>query len=860
MAGRNIKNNIETNIRINTKGAEKSSKKLYKDIADGQEKVSRGNKKVGGGKKGIAGLAASFKMLKASVLGAIPALGKLAMALISTGIGAIVVAIGALSALFISAAKKGAQFEKALSGLKAVAQATDEELSTLSDQAKKLGSTTAFTASQVVGLQTELAKLGFSIQEIRESTPAILDLAASLDVDLSEAASFAGATVNAFNLTTQETQRVVDVMAKSAITSAQDFSTLRESFGKAAPAANALGVSVEKTAALLGVLADSNIKGSEAGTALKNSFIELKKKGLSLEEGLAKIKGSSDKLLTAIELAGKRGGPALLVLAQKSEDLDGLTESLENAEGAAKAVAETRLDNLAGDTTKLASAWEGFLLQIEDGSGILNKISRGAVQFLTAAIGGLGKALNLIGFIAKEAFNGINNRIQGSAKIVKGIFASIGSAVTIFANEALLQLSRVPLLGRAIDKDAANKRIQDAKAILKGGLASIQEGVDDFKKQQLLDQTIGARFAADQAAKDEDLKQKAIQRKKSEYQEIQDEEDAKAEEEALKKEEKRLEKVDKLRQKFLKKQQDFDDITEEQKLERKRERALADLEELSTTTAEKRELEASINAYYDDLEKQREAEKLIEDQEQQLTLDEIELQRLRDLNEAKLEDELAFLESKRLLALSNEKLTQKEIDAINKKSENAKNKVRDTYVKAEEDGQAAVVDAALDGAAAAFGIAQEVGVAKMIMAAPEAISGSFKEAAKNYAPPMSLAMGALGAAGTVAPIIKGLSDIKKARFTKKSTGPAPGGNISANIGSSASAAGPTGINVDTISDIAANNSARLGLDTSLGDGASATAANNIMGGSQSHVLFSEDAYTDFQAQVSFKESKTSIGG
>lgn len=858
MAGRNIKNNIETNIKINTKGAEKSSKKLYGDIADGQKKVQQGNAKIGGGKKGITGLAGSFTVLRGAVLSAIPALGKLAMALISTGVGAIVVAIGALTALFISAAKKGAQFEKALSGLKAVAQATDEELSTLSDQAKKLGSTTAFTASQVVGLQTELAKLGFSIQEIRESTPAILDLAASLDVDLSEAASFAGATVNAFNLTTQETQRVVDVMAKSAITSAQDFTTLRESFSKAAPAANALGVTVEETAALLGVLADSNIKGSEAGTALKNSFIELKKKGLSLEEGLAKITNSSDKLLTAIELAGKRGGPALLVLAQKAGDIDTLTESLENAEGAAKGVAETRLDNLSGDTTKLASAWEGFLLQIEDGSGVLNKLSRGAVQALTFAIGGLGKALNLIQFIAKEAFNGINTRIQGSAKIVKGIFVTIGSAVKIFANEALLQISKVPLLGRAIDADAAKRRIKEAKATLTTGLNSIKEGVDDFRKQSLLDQTLGARFRAEQAEKDADLEQKAIQKKVAEYQELQDEEDEKARQKALKEEEKRLEKVDKLRQKFIKKQQDFEDTTEEEKLARKRERALADLDQLKTTVEERRELEKSINEYYDDLEQQRKDEKLVEDQEQQLVLDELELQRLRDLNEAKLEDELAFLESKRLLALQQEGLTQKEIEAINKQYENAKDKVRDTFVKSEEESQKAVVDAALDGAAASFGIAQEVGVAKMIMAAPEAVSGSFKEAAKNYAPPLSLAMGALGAAGTIAPIIKGLSDIKKARFSKKS-GPAPGGTISSSV-ATGGASSPAGITADTINDIAANNSARLGLDTSIGDSASASAASNILGGSQNHVIFSEDAYTDFQAQVSFKESKTSIGG
>jgi len=138
-------------------------------------------------------------------------------------------------------------------------------------------------------------------------------------------------------------------MAESAASSAQDFSTLKESFTKAAPAASALGVSVERTSALLGVLANSGITGSEAGTALKNSFIELKKEGLTLEEGLAKIKNSSDKLGTAIDLAGKRGGPAILILSKNKEGIGELEDKLNGASGAAERMAEIKLDNLAGD-------------------------------------------------------------------------------------------------------------------------------------------------------------------------------------------------------------------------------------------------------------------------------------------------------------------------------------------------------------------------------------------------------------------------------------------------------------------------------------------------------------------------------
>jgi hypothetical protein len=117
-------------------------------------------------------------------------------------------------------------------------------------------------------------------------------------------------------------------------------------------------------------------------------------------------------------------------------------------------------------------------------------------------------------------------------------------------------------------------------------------------------------------------------------------------------------------------------------------------------------------------------------------------------------------------------------------------------------------------------------------------------------------MGAAGAAGTIIPIIKGLADIKKARFPggkgKKSGG--GGGSISLST-----AAGSTGITASAVTDIAANNAARLGIDPSLGAGASSVASNNVLGGAQQGVIFSESSYRDFQGQVDFKESKTTIG-
>ena len=348
--------------------------------------TSNASKDLNKGTVAAKGLSGSLKGVGAAAQTATGGIKAMAMALVSSGVGVVVLGLGSLVAGLGSVINKSTEFEKALSTLEAVTGSSKAEISSLSDLAKELGSTTAFTASQVVELQTELAKLGFTSDEIKNSTAAILDLAASLDVGLGEAAEFSGSLVKSFGLTTEETSRIVDVMASSTSSSALNFDSLRESLKLVAPASKATGVSIEETTALLGVLADRGLKGSIAGTGLAKTFVKLKQKGISLEEGMRRVKDSAEPLVTAIDLVGEVAGKTFLTLSSGQQDIAGLTKTLEDSEGAAQAMAEIKLDNLAGDTTKLASAWEGLLLSIEDGTGTISSMARGFIQFTTSIV------------------------------------------------------------------------------------------------------------------------------------------------------------------------------------------------------------------------------------------------------------------------------------------------------------------------------------------------------------------------------------------------------------------------------------------------------------------------------------------
>ena len=261
------------------------------------------------------------------------------------------------------------EFDQGVANLASVLGTTQDKIIALSEDAKRLGSTTRFTAGQVAQLQTEFAKLGFNETEILNATESTLSLAGATGTDLARSAEVAGSTLRAFGLNASEMQRVTDVMAKSFSTSALDMESFAESMKYVAPVSKAAGVSLEETSAMLGALADNGIKGSSAGTALRRIFSEMATTGKPVKEALAEISDRGLNLTDAMDEVGRSAQTALLVLSKSQEKVGNLTETYENAEGSAKSMADTQLNTLGGALDLLSSAWEGYILKINSASG-----------------------------------------------------------------------------------------------------------------------------------------------------------------------------------------------------------------------------------------------------------------------------------------------------------------------------------------------------------------------------------------------------------------------------------------------------------------------------------------------------------
>ena len=313
-------------------------------------------------------------------------------------------------------------FDKANADLAATMGVSRKQIADLTNDQKRLGATTKFTATEVAGLQKEFAKLGFNQKEILNATEATLNLAAAVDTDLANAAMVAGATLRGFGLDASEMNRVTDVMAMSFTKSALDISNFTESMKYVAPIAGQTGVSIEFTTAMLGKLADAGVKGSQAGTSLRRILTEMAKTGLPAAQAFDKVAKSGISVTDAMDEVGRTAQTALLVLSKSKDSVNDLADALDNAAGSAERMAKEQLESLSGKIVLMTSAWDGFILSLERGDGVISNVFKGLVSEITSTIEwwrkfneATGSATEIFGKKTEEGFTQQLKQLQSEA-------------------------------------------------------------------------------------------------------------------------------------------------------------------------------------------------------------------------------------------------------------------------------------------------------------------------------------------------------------------------------------------------------------------------------------------------------------
>ncbi|WP_292017439.1 MULTISPECIES: phage tail tape measure protein [unclassified Megasphaera] len=349
-------------------------------------------------------------------------------------------------------------FEQEMSAVKAISGATEDEFQRLTDAAMKMGAETKFSAKESAQALEYMGMAGWKSDEMIAGLPGVMNLAAASGEDLGRVSDIVTDAMTSFKLAASDATMFSDVLAATATSSNTNVGKMGYTFQYVAPLAGALGYTIQDTALAIGAMADAGIKGEQAGTSLralltrlasptKDSAEAMQTLGLSITDSAGNMRPLRDilidirngfKQLTPAEqaqvasaLAGQEAMSGLLGIVNESDDkFNSLADSIDNSAGAAKKMADIRLDNLAGDLEYLSGDWDAFTMSLMKGntSNGLRDFVKEADKLLSDFSGvveehGLGarSVLSLIGEGIKDlkdkflAFDGIGSVLAGGA-------------------------------------------------------------------------------------------------------------------------------------------------------------------------------------------------------------------------------------------------------------------------------------------------------------------------------------------------------------------------------------------------------------------------------------------------------------
>lgn len=297
-----------------------------------------------------------------------------------------------LAGLGAAAIKTSVDFGKSMSRVQAVTGASDAQLQELQKTATEWGSKTKYSASECAQAMYEMGSAGWDSQHIISGLGAVLTGASAGNMELADASKIVTNAISAFGLTAEDSQHVVDVLAKTASASTTEVSDLGMAFTQCSGVAGALRFSVDDVSIALGLMANKGINSEKAGTALRNIMVnltqstgqvkgELDRLGVSALNSDGSVKPLRDtigqlrekfstmsdaqKESTAQMLAGKEGMAGLLAIVNSSPtDFNNMVMAIDQANGSAKTMSDTLENNTNGKLTTMKSALESVAITI----------------------------------------------------------------------------------------------------------------------------------------------------------------------------------------------------------------------------------------------------------------------------------------------------------------------------------------------------------------------------------------------------------------------------------------------------------------------------------------------------------------
>ena len=427
----------------------------------------------------------------------------------------------------------GRAFNDQMAKVQAVTDATTEEFKMMRNEALRLGGSTRYTASEAGEAMENLTRNGLSAADATAILESTLHLAQANVIDLGAAADITTNMLNSFHMGVDQSNRVSDVMSKTAANSATNILGLNEAMQNTAPIAYTLGISFEETNAALGVLADNNVKGAQAGTMLKQIIMGLtsptaaqvevfKKYGIEIDQNTVRTEGLTKTLMrlkdsgimsskTSVkdlgDVFGRLAAPSAMTLMNS---LDGLQQKLEivsDAAGTTDRMFQQSYSNVTVSIDSLKSAFESLLITIFDSAsgsmtGPLDSITAG-ITYVRDNFESLAHVVGTI--LASFSLVKIVQHIRESATLSSSsIIANAEKAtanVNNLAQQEVSQRRNVEALKRQLETASAEERglIENKLTIQKAHLGETEKALHKAKTAEIKAMETAAAYASGSA-------------------------------------------------------------------------------------------------------------------------------------------------------------------------------------------------------------------------------------------------------------------------------------------------------------------------------------------------------------------------
>lgn len=284
----------------------KEAEKASESLGAAMQKAEKASSELGkNGSGALAGLTAKFKEGQKSASEGGGIFGSLAGKLgeLASPAGAATVAIGALAAGVAKSIEVGKEFETGMQALSAVTGLSGAPLDDLGERARNLAKQFGTSATeQLSSFQGVLSKFGPQLADTPEALSKvseninILAKAGGIDAKTSMeslANSMLQFGVNVADGATaaNESTRFINALAASAKVGASEIPQVAEAITVAGVAAKGANVSFEETNAAVQVLAAGGKLGAEAGTALRNVLGKIAGEDVIPKDAREKLKG-----------------------------------------------------------------------------------------------------------------------------------------------------------------------------------------------------------------------------------------------------------------------------------------------------------------------------------------------------------------------------------------------------------------------------------------------------------------------------------------------------------------------------------------------------------------------------------------